>query len=79
MVGKSVDKNDEIRAYIKARSKHGCSLKQLMNEFAAAYRHSTVSYDTVRRWKKIFDSGVESMHRNQVDQILHLVKKIFPR
>ena len=33
MVGRSVDQKDEILAYIKARSKLGCSLKQLMTEF----------------------------------------------
>jgi hypothetical protein len=37
MVGRSVDKKYEIRAYIKARSKLGCSLKQLMTELSTAY------------------------------------------
>ena len=58
MVGRSVDKKDEIRAYIKARSKLGYSLKKLMTEISTA---SCVSYDTVRRWKKKFESGVESI------------------
>ena len=33
---------------------------------STAYEPSCVSYDTVRRWKKKFESGVESikMHRN---------------
>ena len=61
MVGRSVDKKDEIRAYIKARSKLGCSLKKLMTEISTAFRPSCVSYDTVRRWKKKFESGVESI------------------
>ena len=61
MVGRSVDKKNEIRAYIKARSKLGCSLKQLMTELSTAYGPSCVSYDTVRRWKKKFESGVESI------------------
>ena len=61
MVGRSVDKKDEIQACIKARSKLGCSLKQLMTELATAYRPSCVSYDTVRRWKKKFEYGVESI------------------
>ena len=61
MVGRSVDKKDEIRAYIKARSKLGCSLKKLMTEISAAFGPSCVSYDTVRRWKKKFESGVESI------------------
>ena len=37
MVGRSVDKKDEIRAYIKARSKLGCSLKKLMAEISTAF------------------------------------------
>ena len=61
MVGRSVDKKDEIRAYIKARSKLGCSLKKLMTEISTAFGPSCVSYDTVRRWKKKFESGVESI------------------
>ena len=48
MVGRSVDKKDEIRAYIKARSKLGCSLKKLMTEISTAFGLSCVSYDTVR-------------------------------
>ena len=61
MVGRSVDKKDEKRAYIKARSKLGCSLKKLMTEISTAFGPSCVSYDTVRRWKKKFESGVESI------------------
>ena len=61
MVGRSVDKKDEIRAYIKARSKLGCSLKTVMTEISTAFGPSCVSYDTVRRWKKKFESGVESI------------------
>ena len=64
MVGRSVDKKkkkNEIRAYIKARSKLGCSLKKLMTEISTAFGPSCVSYDTVRRWKKKFESGVESI------------------
>ena len=62
MVGRSVDKKDEIWAYIKARSKKlGCSLKKLMTEISTAFGPSCVSYDTVRRWKKKFESGVESI------------------
>ena len=61
MVGRSVDKKDEIRAYIKARSKLGCSLKKLMTEISIAFGPSCVSYDTVRWWKKKFESGVESI------------------
>ena len=57
MVGRSVDKKDEIRAYIKARSKLGCSLKKLMTEISTAFGPSCVSYDTVRWWKKKFESG----------------------
>ena len=61
MVGRSVDKKDEIRAYIQARLKLGCSLKQLMTEISTADGPSCASYDTVRRWKRKFESGVESI------------------
>ena len=61
MVGRSVDKKDEIRTYIQTRSKLGCTLKQLMIEISTAYGPSCASYDTVRRWKKKFESGVESI------------------
>ena len=37
MVGRSVTNKDEIRAYIEACSKRGCSLKQLMTEISTAY------------------------------------------
>ena len=79
MVGRNVDKKDEIWAYIKARSKLGCSLKKLMTEISTAFGPSCVSYDTVRRWKKKFESGPSKMHQNQVGQNLHLVKKSFPK
>ena len=52
MVGRSTDKKDEIRAYIPARSKFGCSLRQLMAEISTAYGPSCVSYEKVRRWKR---------------------------
>ena len=61
MVGRSIDNKSEIRACIQARSKLGCSLKQLMTEISTAYGPSCVSYDTIRRWKKKFESGVESI------------------
>ena len=47
MVGKSVDQKDEIRAYIKARSKLYCSLKQLKTQLSTANGQSCVSYDTI--------------------------------
>ena len=42
---------------------------------------SCVSYETVRRWKKKFESGVESI-KNALQSgrsNLHLVKKLFPK
>ena len=59
MVGRSVDHKNEIRAYIKARSKLGCSLKQLITELSNAFRPSSVSYDTFRRLKNKFEFDVE--------------------
>ena len=63
MVGRSVDKKGEIRAYIPARSKLGCALKHLTTKISTAYgpSPSCVSYDTLRRWKKKFESDVESI------------------
>ena len=76
MVGSSVDMKDEIWAYIQARSKLGCSWKQLMTEISTAYGPSCVSYDIVRLWKKKFESGVESIKnapKSGIGQNLHLV------
>ena len=50
-----------IRSEIKAGSKLGCSLKKLMTEISTTFGPSCVSYDTVRRSKKKFESGVESI------------------
>ena len=49
------------KPYIKARLKLGCSLKKRMTEISTAFGPSCVSYDTVQRWKKKFESGVESI------------------
>ena len=61
MVGRGVNQKYEIWAYIKARSKLGCSLKQLMTELSTTKGSSCVSYDTVRCWENKFESGVESI------------------
>ena len=80
MVGRSVDKKDEIRACIQARSKLGCSLRQLVTEISTAYGPSCVSYDIVRWCKKKFESGAESIkNAPKLGQNLHLVKKSFPK
>ena len=63
MVGRSVDKKDEIRAYIQARLKLDYSLKQLMTEISTAYGPSCVSFDTVQQWKKKCESGVEAIKK----------------
>ena len=59
MVGTSVAKKEEIWAYIKTRSKTGCSLKQIFAEISAVYGFTNVSY--VCRWKKKFDSELASI------------------
>ena len=63
VVGRKVDKKDDIQAYSQARSKLGCSLRQLMTEISTAYGPSFVSYDTVWRWKKKLETGVESIKK----------------
>ena len=45
----------------KLAQKLGCSLKKLMTEISTAFGPSCVSYDTVWRWKKKFESRVESI------------------
>ena len=50
MVGKSVAKKEELRAYIKVRSKIGCSLKQISTEISVVYGSTYVSYYRVCRW-----------------------------
>ena len=47
MVGKSVAKKEEIRAYIKACYKIGCSLKQIFAEISVDYGSTNVSYNIV--------------------------------
>ena len=61
IVGRSADKKDEIRGYIKARSKLGCSLKQMMITLSTTNGPSCTSYDTIRRWKNKILSGVVSI------------------
>ena len=61
MVGKTITKKEEIRAYIKARSKIGCSLKQIFTEISVVHGSTNVSYSMDFRWKKKFDSEFESI------------------
>ena len=80
MIGKSVAKK-EIRAYIKARSKTGCCLKQIFAEIYVVYGAVNVSYDTVRWCKKKFDSGLESTEKkkNPEGQSVQLVAKLYQK
>ena len=61
MVGKSVFKKEEIRAYIKALSKICCSLKQVFPQTSVVYGSTNVSNDMVRKWKKKYNSGLDSI------------------
>ena len=88
MVGKSVAKNEEIRAYIKARSWIGCSLKQIFAKISVDYRSTDVSYDAVCRWKKKIDSwsaSIENAPKSgrptsaSCDEIVSQVKDIVER
>ena len=51
-----------------------------MTEISTAYGPSCVSYDTVGRWERKFESGVECIKNAPKSgrQDLHLVKKSFP-
>ena len=60
IVGRSVKQKDKIHAYIKARSKLGCSLTQRLIELSTAYGLSCVSYDTVSRWKKCDEESIRN-------------------
>ena len=40
MVGKSVDKKEEIRGHIKTRSLLGCSFKDIFSEIKVVYRNT---------------------------------------
>jgi hypothetical protein len=53
-------------AYIKARALLGCSSKDIFNEIKVVYGVTSLSYDTVRRRKNKFKSGLQSveMHQN---------------
>ena len=73
IVGRSVKQKDQIQAYIKARSKLGCSLTQRMIELSTAYGLSCVSYE-VAAGKNVIKSP-SGIHQNQVGQKPHFVKK----
>ena len=61
MVGRNVDKKDEIRVYIQARSKFGCSLKQVITEISTLMDLLVCLLTQFEGWKEIFESGVESI------------------
>jgi hypothetical protein len=79
-----VGQKDEIKAYIKARSKLGCSLKQLMTELSTAYWPSCVSCDTVRRWKTMglsirFATPLTDLNYTAVLMLLTVQKPCVPQ
>ena len=61
VIGPSATLTGRWRPDIDLRRKLAGSLKKLMTEISTAFGPSCVSYDTVRRWKKKFESGVESI------------------
>ena len=81
MVDRSVDQKYEIWAYIKARAKLGCPLKQLMTELQLL-KDLLVCLMAQLGAGKMNLNPVKSpskMHQNQVGQNLHLVKKMFQK
>ena len=61
MVGEASTKKMKYGLTSKLAQNLSCSLKKLMTEITTAFGPSCVSYDTVWRWKKKFESGVESI------------------
>ena len=61
MVAKRITNTEEIRSYIKLRCNLGRSLKEIFADITQVYGKGKVSYETVCRWKKKFDNGVESV------------------
>ena len=81
-VGRRVDQKDGIRAYIKACSKLGCSLEQLMTELSTIRKDLLVCPMTKLGAGKINLNLVKSpskVHQTQAGQNLHLVKKLFQK
>ena len=54
MIGKRVENIEEIRAYIKVRTKLGHSVKQIFTELGEVYGSDKVCYESVRRWRQKF-------------------------
>ncbi|XP_062582211.1 histone-lysine N-methyltransferase SETMAR-like [Saccostrea cucullata] len=52
---------EEIRAYIKVRTKLCNSVKQIFTELGEVYGSDKVSYETVHRWRQKFLTGTESV------------------
>ena len=61
MVGKRSLKSEEIRVYIKNRSKLGITSKEIFEELCTVYGQNEVSYSTVTRWVKKFKTGIETV------------------
>ena len=61
MVGKRVENIEEMIANIKVHTKLGHSVKQLFTELREAYGSHKISNETVRRWRKKFQTGAESV------------------
>lgn len=55
-------KNENIRFYIKVRSKLGISIKDVTNELKSALEESAPSFSTVSRWFKHFEGGYERLN-----------------
>ena len=61
MVGEGVNNITEIRAYIKVRSKLGHSVMQNFTEFGKFMGLIRCLMRPVRRWRKKFLTGTESV------------------
>ncbi|XP_053406375.1 cytochrome P450 26A1-like [Mercenaria mercenaria] len=70
MVGKRSVKAAEIRGYIKTRCQLSVSAKEIFDELCVVHGQNEVSYATVTRWIKKFNSGCDSINVHQIRDVL---------
>jgi hypothetical protein len=61
MVGKRSPFTDQIRSYIKIRCILGIQAKDIFNKICRVYWNNVLSFSSVTRWCKKFQSDVDSV------------------